>query len=645
MRPDHPAREWSADASALRNAPAAIQLAEATAPLLVRRTRLLMWLMLVTGIGFTSVELLTAPALGPHTVVKGFGLLAMSTGLLILYRPAAIAHIRGLALLAVSGGYFATALSGALSPSREYATSSTLFVAASLTTATLLPWGAGAQAISVIVGAICLAMSVLWADGTLSLAPTDPEVAVALSFAASVAVAHEMQSSRRSALRLDLLRRRAEAEVLGLNASLEQRVVDRTADLSRINARLQDEIQERRRISDALSESRQRLVDVVDHSSALISLKDTAGRYLLVNREFERVLRTPRQSTIGRNDLQVFGSDRGAAESTRDRDVLAADKPLSFDDELAAPDGPCPYVTVKFPLRNAEGKAYGVGTISTDIARLRRAEAQARQHQEELAHVQRLHLVNQMAAVLAHEIHQPLGAIANYAQGGAHRVRAGNADMAELLPVLDKISAEALRAGGILRGVRGLMAKQHAAAEGVDVNAMVTDAARMLELQARRHDVELHIATTPSRPYVIADKTQIEQVLVNLVLNGIDAAASVAGERQVAVDTEVKETTVAITVRDSGPGVAGEARRRLFSPFFTTKTHGLGMGLAISRSIVEAHGGKLTLDADTGGGAVFRVALPLAAPVADSGDALRSVQLRSKATRAVETAPARQRQS
>src|SRR6185369_5054208 len=113
---------------------------------------------------------------------------------------------------------------------------------------------------------------------------------------------------------------------------------------------------------------------------------------------------------------------------------------------------------------------------STDITRLRRAEEQARTHQEDLAHVQRLHLVNQMAAVLAHEIHQPLGAIANYAQGAVHRLRDRNVEMSELLPVIEKIAAEALRAGGILRGVRRLVTRQTSPLEAVDVNAAVAEA-------------------------------------------------------------------------------------------------------------------------------------------------------------------------
>jgi signal transduction histidine kinase len=462
--------------------------------LLLRRMRLVLWLMLAIGVGFTALELLLAPALGPHTVVKAFGLTAIMSSLILLHRPWGAAHVYGLSLLIISSAYAATALSAALSPSHEYLTTSTLFVCASLVTATLLPWGTWPQVLTVVVGLVSLAANVLWSDGTLDAADSDPGAAVVLALAASIAVAREMHRSRADAQHQDHLRRQAETEIRTLNATLERRVRDRTAELAAANLQLEAEIEERQRIADAL-----------------------------------------------------------------------------------------------------------------------------RQRQDDLAHVQRLHVVNQMAALLAHEIHQPIGAIANYAQGAVHRLRAGSAPAPEILPVLEKIAAEALRAGGILRGVRRLVTDQSAPSEPIDVNDAVADAARMLEFQARRHGVELHVVATATRPFVTADRSQIEQVLVNLMLNGIDAVAGGAGSRVVHVDTAVEGEDAAITVSDTGPGIPPDTAAKLFKPFFTTKAHGLGMGLAISRSIVEAHGGELSLSSPPQGGAAFRITLPLAAPTA-AGD-------------------------
>lgn len=586
---------------------------EALAPLLLRRTRLLLWLMFFIGLGFTAIELLLAPALGPHTMVKFCGLTSMALVLFTLHRPWGVKHVYGFSVTVVVCAYIATALSAIVSPSHEYATSSTLFVAAALTTATLLPWGAWAQLLTMVTATLCLGANILSADGSLAVAESDPGVAVLLAFASSVAIAREMHRSRGEAIRHYHFRRHAEREVRALNASLEARVLHRTSELLEANEKLAAEIGAKEKMAEALVASQQRLLDVVDHSTALITLKDTEGRYLLVNREFERIAGVDRERTIGRTDEELFGTERAAALRERQRQVLAGEGPHSFDDELRLADGARSFFTVAFPLHGLDGRPYGLGTISTDITRLRRAEETARAHQEDLAHVQRLHLVNQMAALLAHEIHQPLGAIANYAQGGVHRLRDRRVELSELLPVLEKIAAEALRAGGILRGVRRLVGRQASVLEPVDVNAAVNDAIHVLELSARRNHVRLEMAVTSTQPFIIADKTQVEQVLVNLLLNGIDAASGTAGARQVQVDTQIEDGAVAITVSDNGPGIPPEAADKLFTPFYTTKAHGLGMGLAISRSIVEAHGGALSHTSNAMGGAAFRIAFPLAA--------------------------------
>lgn len=582
------------------------------APLL-QRTRLLLWLMLGTGVAFTALEVATAPELGPHTVVKCFGLSSMTAFLLCLGRPWGEAHAAQLSLALVGGGYVFTALSGALSPSHEYATSATLFVAASLMTATLLPWGARLQAASVGVAATTLALSIWHADGSFAILATDPAAAVLVGFVASVVVAAEMQRSRRDTMRHYRSRRAAEAETRALNADLERRVVERTAALEQANERLESEVFERQRIAEALHESRKRLLDVIDHSTALVSLKDRDGRYLLVNRAFEETAGRPRSQILGSFDDAFLSRRRAAEQRLLDLRVLAGEMPHSFEEKLATSDGARSYFSVKFPLRRPSGAVYGIGTISTDITRLRRAEDDARQRQDDLAHVQRLHLVNQMAATLAHEIHQPLCAIANYAQGARQRARSDELSAAELMPILERIAAEALRAGEILRGVRRMVDRRRAAHEPVELGGAITEALGAVELHARRHGVDIQHAPCAAPAIVLADKTQIEQVVVNLALNGIDAAAddARASLRRVSIASRLLPRQVEVTVSDSGRGVGPVDAGRLFTPFFSTKATGLGMGLAISRSIVEAHGGDLRL-IPSAGGAAFRFTLPLA---------------------------------
>jgi len=255
--------------------------------------------------------------------------------------------------------------------------------------------------------------------------------------------------------------------------------------------------------------------------------------------------------------------------------------------------------------------------VAQRTAALQRAHEALRHHQAELAHVLRLHTVGELTATLAHEINQPLGAITNYAQGGALRTRDGITDAPELNAVFEKIAREGMRAAEVLRGVRTLVQRETSVSRAVDVNALAAEALRVLEPQARQHGVTVRLEGDFRQPQIHADGTQIEQVMLNLMLNGVEAAAAAKGpRREVVIATTTQRDTVEVAVSDSGNGLAPDVRDRLFTPFLTTKRRGLGLGLAISRSIVESHGGRLWAAPRQGAGMTFRFSLPL------DGDAL-----------------------
>jgi C4-dicarboxylate-specific signal transduction histidine kinase len=242
---------------------------------------------------------------------------------------------------------------------------------------------------------------------------------------------------------------------------------------------------------------------------------------------------------------------------------------------------------------------------------LERAHESNRQHQAELAHVLRLHTMGEMAATLAHEINQPLCAITNYAQGGAQRLRGGEQDTAALKEAFERIAREGLRAAQILRSIRKLVQRETAVSSGVDVNALAAEALQVLEPQARRHGVVVRLERDDRLPKVLADGTQIEQVMLNLMLNGVEAAALAKGaRREVVVATSALGDVIEVAVSDTGTGLAPAVRDRLFTPFLTTKARGLGLGLAISRSIVESHGGRLWASPRPGAGMTFRFSIP-----------------------------------
>jgi PAS domain S-box-containing protein len=583
---------------------------------LIDRLRFILAIIVTMASAFCLVEIFTAShSLGLFFALRVLGALLAFLGFLVLRRPWAEPLATPLAVAIVTFAYVFVALTGLVSPTGEYATTAFLFVGAALMTATVLPWGLGPQCLSVAVGALALAAVIRWTDGSFAAFTTDPAAAVMMGFILSGVIAREFERYRTAHRRELEERRRAETEVRELNAALERRVMERTAALHSLNDRLAAEVAVRQRANEQLRSSERLLADTVDHSSAVVSLKDIGGGYLLVNHEFERLFGHPRETAIGCRDEDLFTSEIAALLKTRDGEVLASGEPVSFEQDLPLGDGTRRYVCVKFPLHGADGAPYGVGSMSTDITALNQLQEELRRHQDELARVLRLHTIDEMTAAVAHEINQPLCAISNYARGAVQRLRNGEVDTTLMLGAFDRIATEALRAGEILRGIRGLIRRENEEDTSVDVRALAGEAVQVLEPQARQHGVTVRLEDGEALPPVRGNPTQIEQVMVNLILNGVQAAATDHGVREVVIATTRSGDSVEVAVSDSGSGVPADLESKLFSPFFTTKPRGLGLGLAISRTIVENHGGQLWTASKekANAGATFCFSLPLAA--------------------------------
>jgi signal transduction histidine kinase len=256
--------------------------------------------------------------------------------------------------------------------------------------------------------------------------------------------------------------------------------------------------------------------------------------------------------------------------------------------------------------------AYALERHRVEQARVRLAlgDAQVRQHQREIAHAARLSTLGGMAAGLAHELNQPLAAVVSYARGCARRLAAGDLPKEALLEVLEEISAQALRAGEVLRRIRDFL-RGESRREWVDVNDVVRRALRFAEAEARRANVRLDLELATQVLQTEVDPIQIEQVVLNLVQNGFEVMASNNGsERVLGIRTRrVADDTIEVAVSDTGDGIAAGAAAHLFDPFFSTKPDGLGLGLSISRSIVEAHGGRLWAAPNAPRGTTFRFTL------------------------------------
>jgi len=254
---------------------------------------------------------------------------------------------------------------------------------------------------------------------------------------------------------------------------------------------------------------------------------------------------------------------------------------------------------------------------------LHEVEDDARRHREQINLLSRVSLLGEMTASLAHELNQPLSAIISNANAGMRYIERGKDDPARLRDILGDVESDANRAYDIIRNVRNTIKKGDPARRQIDLNELVTNVAHVVRPDAVGYSCEVETSLAKDLPPIEGDPVQIQQVLVNLVSNALDAMQQTpTGRRKVEISTAGKgDSEVRLSVRDHGSGIRTEVHDRLFDQFFTTKEHGLGMGLAIVRSIVEAHGGKIHAENVADGGACFYFTLP----VTKKHDGARSV--------------------
>lgn len=262
--------------------------------------------------------------------------------------------------------------------------------------------------------------------------------------------------------------------------------------------------------------------------------------------------------------------------------------------------------------RDAAGHAHRTIGVFRDITAQKTAEQEARRVQNELAHAMRVSTMGELAASMAHELNQPLAAILSNAQAARRFLAAPDPDLREIREILDDIVKDDKRAGEVVHHVRAMMQKKGPVASApLDLNELVRNMALLVHGELVGRNIELSTDLTPALPVVLADQVDMQQVLLNLMVNAMDAMRDQPAERRrIQIQTAFAKGRVCVAVRDRGPGIPEQVMSDIFRPFFTTKTQGLGLGLAISRTMVEAHGGKLWAENAPDGGAVFRVEFP-----------------------------------
>ncbi|MCC6779987.1 MAG: PAS domain S-box protein [Hyphomicrobiales bacterium] len=245
-----------------------------------------------------------------------------------------------------------------------------------------------------------------------------------------------------------------------------------------------------------------------------------------------------------------------------------------------------------------------------DLTERQRTEARVQELQAELVHISRLTAMGEMASALAHELNQPLSAIANYMKGSRRLLeREPGPRSATLRDAMDKAAEQALRAGQIIRRMRDFVARGESEPRVESVRKLVEEASALALVGAKDQGVRVRFRFDPAVDLVLADKVQIQQVLLNLLRNAVEAMEGTL-QRELVISTEAEDgDMVAISVADTGSGIAPEMASQLFQPFVTNKRHGMGVGLSISRTIVEAHGGQIGAKANPAGGTIFRFTL------------------------------------
>jgi two-component system sensor kinase FixL len=258
------------------------------------------------------------------------------------------------------------------------------------------------------------------------------------------------------------------------------------------------------------------------------------------------------------------------------------------------------------------GEPYFTGFVR-DLTEHQQTQARLQELQSELVHVSRLSAMGEMASALAHELNQPLAAISNYMKG-SRRLLAGSADpnTSKIESALDRAAEQALRAGQIIRRLRDFVSRGESEKRVESLSKLIEEAGALGLAGAREQNIQLRFNLNPQFDLVLVDRVQIQQVLVNLFRNALEAMAQSPKRELVAANTGVADDMVEVTVSDTGHGFHDDVKPNLFQTFFTTKETGMGVGLSISRSIIEAHGGRMWAENNPSGGATFRFTLPAA---------------------------------
>lgn len=354
---------------------------------------------------------------------------------------------------------------------------------------------------------------------------------------------------------------------------------------------------------------------LLDAAVDAIVLIDERGLILGFNRSAEALFGYTAPEVIGHNVRMLMPEPYRAEHDEYIQRYLDSGEAriIGIGREVTAQrkDGSCFPIDLSVgEIADHAGPARFVGIIR-DLTERKVVEQEIVEQRERLAHLTRLGTIGEMTTAIAHEINQPLTAISTYAQASERLLRSGTSDEAELASTLHKIGEQARRAGEVIRHLRRLVKQRDSETEIADLNELIRDLLHLAQVDTRAHGLSIRTELANRLPLIEVDGIQIQQVILNLIRNAVDAMAEWRADDTLIIrSAALDKNRVEVRVIDSGPGIPNQVLERLFEPFVTTKPDGLGVGLSICRSILNSHGGELYFDKNRPAGTVARFMLP-----------------------------------